>query len=214
MIAVSPRGENSIVVTPGANAQVTPEFLDSHRDSIRGAGMVLAQLEIPIETVLHLANVCTEYKVPLVLDPAPAHTLPREIFHHMCWFTPNETEAAFFSNQSGQVSQDIEPTQIARRLLGLGVAGVVLKMGSRGVYLASADGSSQMLPIFPVHAVDTTAAGDAFNGAFATALMLGMHSVEAARFASAAAAISVTRAGAQPSMPNRAEVDKLLGAHP
>ena len=213
MITVSPRGENSIVVIPGANAQVTPEFLDSHREIIRGAGIVLTQLEIPIETVLHLANVCAEYEVPLVLDPAPAHALPREIFRHMRWFTPNETEAAFFSHPSAPGLQDAEPAQIARSLLDLGVAGVVLKMGSRGVYLASADGSSQMLPIFPVHAVDTTAAGDAFNGAFATALMLDMNPVEAARFASAAAAVSVTRAGAQPSMPNRAEVDELLGEH-
>ncbi len=209
MIAVSPRGENSIVVIPGANAHVTPAFLDAHRQTIRGAGIVLAQLEIPIETVEHLARICAEEGIPLMLDPAPAHKLPSAIFRHLRWFTPNETEAAFFSEDAIQG----EPAQIAKALLEAGVEGVVLKMGSRGVYLASGDHLSQALPAFAVKAVDTTAAGDAFNGAFATALMLGMVQVEAARFASAAAAVSVTRAGAQPSMPTRSEVDEMLGAH-
>jgi ribokinase len=209
MIAVSPRGENSIVVIPGANAHVTPAFLDAHRQTIRRAGIVLAQLEIPIETVEHLARICAEEGIPLMLDPAPAHKLPSAIFRHLRWFTPNETEAAFFTQDAIQA----EPAQIAKALLEAGIEGVVLKMGSRGVYLASGDHLSQALPAFAVDAVDTTAAGDAFNGAFATALMLGMEQVEAARFASAAAAVSVTRAGAQPSMPTRAEVDELLGAH-
>jgi ribokinase len=209
MIAVSPRGENSIVVIPGANAHVTPAFLDAHRQTIRNAGIVLAQLEIPIETVEHLARICAEEGIPLMLDPAPAHKLPSTIFRHLRWFTPNETEAAFFTEDAMQG----EPAQIAKALLGAGIEGVVLKMGSRGVYLASGDHLSQALPAFAVNAVDTTAAGDAFNGAFATALMLGMEQVEAARFASAAAAVSVTRAGAQPSMPTRSEVEEMLGAH-
>jgi len=213
MIAVSPRGENSIVVTPGANAQVTPDFLDADRQTIHGAGIVLAQLEVPIETVEHLANLCEQEKVPLMLDPAPAHTLPETIFHHLRWLTPNETEAAFFAAQFSEDSGESEPPHIADTLLHAGVNGVVLKMGSRGVYLASSSSSSHVIPAFSVKAIDTTAAGDAFNGAFATALVLGMEQVEAARFAVAAAAVSVTRPGAQPSMPSRAEVDELLGAH-
>jgi ribokinase len=212
MIAVSPRGENSIVVTPGANVQVTPSFLNAHRETILNAGIVLAQLEIPLETVEHLANLCGEENIPLMLDPAPAQALPGTIFRHLSWFTPNETEAAFFAAQLSD-RDEAEPTQIANALLAAGTKGVVLKMGSRGIYIATPDGLSQVLPAFPVKAVDTTAAGDAFNGAFATALMLGMEKLEAARFASAAAAISVTRAGAQPSMPSRAEVEELLEAH-
>jgi ribokinase len=217
MIAVSPRGENSIVVTPGANAQVTPHFLDSHRETIRGAGIVLTQLEIPIETVAHLADLCGEEEIPLMLDPAPAHALSPGILRHLRWFTPNETEAAFFASQLAEGARKPEPEQIANVLLAAGFGNVVLKMGSGGVYLSSTDGSanvfSHRIPAFPVKAVDTTAAGDAFNGAFATALMLGMPQEEAARFAAAAAAVSVTRHGAQPSMPTRAEVDELLGAH-
>jgi ribokinase len=213
MIAVSPRGENSIVVTPGANAQVTPAFLESHREKIRGAGMVLAQLEIPIETVEHLASLCGEEGIPLMLDPAPAHALPSKVLHHLRWFTPNETEAAFFVAQFAKDMRVAEPERIASALLDAGVESVVLKMGSRGVYLASANYSSRTVPAFQVEAVDTTAAGDAFNGAFATALTMGMEQMEAARFAAAAAAISVTRSGAQPSMPTRAEVDALMRSH-
>jgi ribokinase len=213
VIAVSTRGENSIVVVPGANAHVTPDFLDLHRETICDAGIVLAQLEIPIATVEYLSNLCEEEGISLMLDPAPAHALPSKIFRHLRWLTPNETEAAFFAAEFMKDLRKLEPEQISNALLGAGVENVVLKMGSRGVYLSSANGNSHMLPAFPVTAVDTTAAGDAFNGAFATALMLGMGQVEAARFATAAAAVSVTRPGAQPSMPSRAEVDELLGTH-
>jgi ribokinase len=213
MISVSPRGENSIVVVPGANGQVTPDLLDTHREAIRGAGIVLTQLETPIETIEHLASLCKEEGIPLMLDPAPARSLPESIFRQLQWVTPNETEAAFFAAQLADDVRQLEAKQIANVLLSAGVENVVLKLGSRGVFLSTANNSGQMVPAFPVQAVDTTAAGDAFNGAFATALMLGMGQVEAARFAVAAAAISVTRHGAQPSMPTRAEVDELLGGH-
>lgn len=211
MIAVSPQGENSIIVTPGANAEVTTDYVDAHKETIRRAGIVLAQLEIPIDTVEHLASLCGAEGIPLMLDPAPAHALPPAIFRHLRWFTPNETEAAFFATDVTEGVGELEPEKIANALLATGVEKVVLKMGSRGVYL-STNGFSQTVPAFQVKAVDTTAAGDAFNGAFATALMLGLEQSAAARFATAAAAISVTRPGAQPSMPTRAEVDELLKA--
>jgi ribokinase len=209
MIAVSSQGENSIVVIPGANAHVTPDFIDAHRGTIHSAGIVLAQLEVPIETVVYLANLCEQSGVPLMLDPAPAHELPSEIFSKLLWFTPNETEAAFFSG----LSHETEPAHIAQKLLESGVKGVALKLGARGVYLATADGISQMVPSFSVQAVDTTAAGDAWNGAFATALLSGKDAIHAAQFATAAAAVSVTRPGAQSSMPSRREVEKLLAGH-
>jgi ribokinase len=210
MIAVSPQGENSIVVVPGANAHVTPPFLEEHRETIRRAGIVLTQLETPIDTGEYLANLCEAEGIPLMLDPAPAHALPEKLFRRLRWLTPNETEAAFLATQVSDHASESEPAEIADILLDKGVQSVILKMGSRGVCLATANTFLQMIPAFPVKAVDTTAAGDAFNGAFATALMLGMEQMKAARFAVAAAAISVTRHGAQPSMPTQVEVEELL----
>jgi ribokinase len=171
---------------------------------------VLTQLETPIDTVEYLANLCEAEGIPLMLDPAPAQALPEKLFRRLRWLTPNETEAAFLATQFSDNARGSEPAEIADILLDKGVESVILKMGSRGVCLATPNTLLQMIPAFPVKAVDTTAAGDAFNGAFATALMLGMEQVKAARFAVAAAAISVTRHGAQPSMPTRAEVEELL----
>jgi ribokinase len=124
------------------------------------------------------------------------------------WFTPNETEAKFYTK--GTDREGLGAAATARSLIGMGVEGVVLKRGSQGAYMANATGLGEQIAPFTVHAVDTTAAGDAFNGAFATGLMLHKGDVESARFASAAAAISVTRAGAQPSMPQMAEVEEML----
>ncbi|MFT4114915.1 ribokinase [Silvibacterium sp.] len=208
VIVVAETGENSIVITPGANAHVSPNDIDANTALIRSAGVVLTQLEIPIETVLHLAQLCARENVPLVLDPAPARDLPQELFSLVEWFTPNETEAAFFLNGAGAG----EPSAAARVLMEKGARGVLLKLGSRGVYLATQNGVAEEVPSFKVNAVDTTAAGDAFNGAFAAALMMNRSAENSARFAAAAAAISVTRAGAQPSMPSIAEVEQLLGS--
>jgi ribokinase len=213
-ITVSDQGENSIIVVPGANASVTSEFLDRHVEVIRSAGVVLTQLEIPIEAVEHLAQLCARERIPLILDPAPARALSSNILARLSWFTPNETEAAFFANHSGNGNQPYEPQEIANALLAAGIQGVVLKMGSRGAYLAESGGDSQLISAYEVTAVDTTAAGDAFNGAFATGLMLGMNAKKAASFASAAAAISVTRSGAQPSMPSRDEVEQMQRKYP
>src|SRR6202007_1322370 len=113
-------------------------------------GIVLAQLEIPIETVEHLASLCGEDNVPLMLDPAPAHALPNSMFRCVHWLTPNETEAAFFASPFTEGKRESGPTDIACALLRLGVENVVLKMGSRGVYLVSAKDGSHMLPAFPV----------------------------------------------------------------
>lgn len=211
IILVSSAGENCIVVVPGANALVTPQDIDQHLAVIREAGMVLTQLEIPIETVAYLAEVCSREGIPLMLDPAPAVPLPRSLLRNVNWFTPNETECAFFLRELAS-SEHGDQKQSAEALRNAGIEGVMLKLGSRGAYL-SAGGVEELVPPIPVEAVDTTAAGDAFNGAFATALMMGKSSVESARFAAAAAAISVTRAGAQPAMPTLEEVHELLAEH-
>ena len=210
VIVVSHQGENSIVVTPGANAQVTPQDLEANLEIIRSAGVVLAQLEIPIETVEYLSLICAREGVPLILDPAPATALPPEIFKSVAWFTPNQTEAVFFAGNHANGASKMPPAEMAALILSKGSGGVVLKMCAEGVYLTSSSAEGEFVPAFAVNAIDTTAAGDAFNGAFATGLMLGKSGLQSAQFATAVAGISVTRAGAQPSMPSMAEVQQFL----
>jgi ribokinase len=207
VIVVADSGENSIVVVPGANAHLSPKDLDDHVELIRSAGIVLTQLETPLETVLHLAAICSREGVPLILDPAPARSLPKELIQGVTWFTPNESEAAFFMADSAQAGTSAET---AEALMERGARGVVLKLGARGAYVATAEGLRAAISPFHVEAVDTTAAGDCFNGAFATALCQGQDPVASARYAAAAAAIAVTRVGAQPSMPTAIEVQAML----
>lgn len=210
MIILSSGGENSIVVTPGANAKVTPDDIAKNLERIRRAGIVLAQLEIPLETVEYLAMVCAREEVPLILDPAPARDLPAKLFKHIAWFTPNQIEAAFFAGVDAANANGTEPAAMAKAILSKGCNAALLKLGPRGAYVASRTEPGTFVPAFAVKAVDTTAAGDAFNGGFATGLMLGKSPVESATFAAAVAGVSVTRHGAQPSMPAMAEVEALL----
>jgi ribokinase len=210
VIVLSSEGENSIVVTPGANAKVSPDDIAKNFEMIRRAGIVLAQLEIPLETVEYLATVCAREGVPLILDPAPARDLSTSLFRHVAWFTPNQVEAAFFTGMDATNASGVEPSAMANAILSKGCVAALLKLGSRGAYVASRTEPGTLVPAFPVKVVDTTAAGDAFNGGFATGLMLGKSPLESARFAAAVAAVSVTRRGAQPSMPAMDEVEALL----
>lgn len=213
VVVVSERGDNSILVAPGANSMVTPDDLDTNISILRSAGMVLAQLEIPLETIEYLARICAQENVPLILDPAPARDLPPGIFKNIAWFTPNQTEAAFYLGNKHSESSPPAPAETAQMFLSNGCRGVVLKMGAHGTYLASQDGIGSMVPAFSVNAIDTTAAGDAFNAGFATGLMLEKSPLDSATFAAAVAAISVTRIGAQPSMPSMAEVEEFMEIH-
>jgi ribokinase len=172
--------------------------------------VVLTQLETPIETVEYLARLCAREGVPLILDPAPARELKADFLAKVTWFTPNEIEADFFVDSPKSNAENAKPETVAQSLKERGLQGIILKLGARGAYVSSVDGTSQSIDPFAVKSVDSTAAGDAFNGAFAAGLMLGKSPFESARFASAAAAISVTRAGAQPSMPSMADVEQLL----
>ena len=208
VIAVAPSGDNAIVVTPGANALVSPKDVDDNIEVIREAGIVLSQLEIPMETVRHLGEACARLNVPLMLDPSPARPLAADLLRNVSWLTPNETEIACCVPEAKNAQPDAPETIDA--LLDQ-CEGVALKMGTRGAYVATKEGAGQHVHAFRVTAVDTTAAGDSFNGAFAVGLMLGKSPVEAAQFAAAAAAVSVTRAGAQPSMPTIDEVRLMLG---
>ena len=210
LVVVSHCGENSIVVIPGANATVTPEFLEQKRDIICSAGLVLAHLEIPIETVEHLALMCERENIPLILDPAPARPLSRRLLESVAWFTPNETEAAFFAGGDTSADSSSSPDLVTERLFEKGVRRMVLKLGDRGAFLVTGADNQLMLKSAPVCAIDTTGAGDAFNGAFATGLLQGYEPFKSARFAIAAAAVSVTRVGAQASMASMEEVQELL----
>ncbi len=210
LITASAAGENTIVVIPGANAALRPEDLEEHRELLSQAAVILAQLEIPLETTVRLGQIAHEVSVPLLLDPAPARTLPQELLRCVTWLTPNETETRILLGDDAATSQRT-PAENAERLLALGVRNVILKLGSGGVYLEGADVRSVQVPAFKVTAVDTTAAGDAFNGAFAYAMaQRDKTPQEAAMFACAVAAISVTRAGAQTSMPTLAEVETFM----
>lgn len=210
LITTDTEGQNAIIVVAGANASLRPADLNAQIDLIRSAGILLTQLEIPIETVEYLARIASEERIPLVLDPAPARPLPSSLLKCVDWLTPNEIETCILT---GLPPGDLDETSLqeaADRLLEAGCRNVVLKLGDRGCYLALADGTRERLPAYAVSTVDTTAAGDAFNGAFAVALMNGQGAVESAAWASGVAAISVTRHGAQTSMPNLFEVDRFL----
>jgi ribokinase len=201
---VAEDGQNAIVVVPGANGKMDRAMVDAHAELIRGAGMVLCQLEIPIDTLSYTLEFCAKANVPVMLDPAPAAALTDAAFGQVEWFTPNETEAAFYLGEGASAKESAE------RLLKKGLRGVVLKRGGDGAYVAEQSGKAEWVKAFKVQAIDTVAAGDCFNGAFAVALLEGNDPWTAARFANAAAAICVTRKGAQQSMPTRAEVDEFL----
>jgi ribokinase len=204
-IFLADSSENSIVVVPGANGNMDRATVDAHAAIVRSAGMVLCQLEIPMDTLSYTLAVCAEGGVPVMLDPAPAAALPDAVWKQITWFTPNETEAAFYLGDGANTEES------ASAMLERGIGGVVLKRGSEGAYVAI-PGKGAWVPPFAVQALDTVAAGDCFNGAFAVALLEGRDPWHAARFANAAAAICVTRRGAQAAMPTRAELDAFIAA--
>jgi len=203
-IFLAETGQNAIVVVPGANGKVDTAYVDRHIDVIRNAGMVLCQLELPMPTIDHTLALCAELGIPVMLDPAPAAPLSERVWKQVAWFTPNESEASFYLDEASS------PESVAQHLLDRGLRAVALKRGSEGAYVATSDGKAGWVKPYTVKAIDTVAAGDYFNGAFAVALLEGKDPPSAARFACAASAISVTRRGAQASMPTRTDVDAFL----
>jgi ribokinase len=208
VIVTSAAGENSIVVVPGANGRLDAQQLERHSKLFQEAGILLAQLEIPLESVEFLAGLAQQYDIPLLLDPAPARELSGSLLRKVTWLTPNETEAESLLGTGELAAGDA--VEAASTLLQKGPANVVLKLGSRGCVLATVGEAPEIIPAFSVQPVDTTAAGDAFGGGFAVGLMRGYAPRDAAIFASAVAAISVTRDGAQSSMPTDREVRSFL----
>jgi ribokinase len=214
LITTDARGGNAITVVAGANGQLSPADLETNFNLIRSAGILLTQLEIPLETVECLAAIAIRERIPLVLDPAPARPLPSSLLQCVDWLTPNETETCVLIGRTPGELSDESIKDAADTLLKGGTRNVILKLGERGCYVALSDGTRQMLSAYSVKAVDTTAAGDAFNGAFAVALLNGQDPLASASWASAVAAISVTRPGAQPSMPTASEVNRFLEDSP
>ena len=211
MITTIEGGENTIVVAAGANVAVTREAIEAAWPVIARAGMVLVQLEIPMEAVVEVVRRCAEAGVPVMLDPAPAGELPEAVLRGVTWLTPNETEATVLCGEDVAGADVATMERVAGKLMRMGARNVAIKLGGRGVYVMTPEAHGPV-PAFAVRVTDTTAAGDCFNGAFAVALLSGSEVMEAARFAAAAAALSTTRSGALPSMPSMEEVRALLEA--
>ncbi|EKK4002562.1 ribokinase [Cronobacter sakazakii] len=209
LIFVNGEGENVIGIHAGANAALTPERVNEQREKIANARALLMQLESPVESVIAAARIAHEHQTTVILNPAPARALSDELLALVDIITPNETEAEKLTGV--KVSDDESAAQAAAVLHQKGIETVIITLGSRGVWL-SVNGEGQRVPGFRVKAVDTIAAGDTFNGALMTALLEGTPMLEAIRFAHAAAAIAVTRPGAQPSVPWRDEIDAFLQA--
>lgn len=210
LIYVDSKGENAIVVAPGANLQLSPEDVDRAADAIRQADAVVLQLEIPAETVAHTIELANAAGVRVVLNPAPIRPMSKDLLGKVSVLVPNQHEAADLTGKSGE-GHSIEPVAAARELRAYGAEYVIITLGSKGAYVCG-DGVSELIEPLKVTPVDTTAAGDAFTASLACAMAEGRGLVDAARFAAKVAAISVTRMGAQPSMPTRAEVEAFGGA--
>lgn len=207
LIFVNAEGENVIGIHAGANAALTTERVEAQRAIISGADVLLMQLESPVESVLAAAKIAHENHTTVVLNPAPARVLSDELLALVDIITPNETEAEKLTGI--RVENDDDAARAAGALHDKGIGTVIITLGSRGVWV-SANGEGRRVPGFKVKAIDTIAAGDTFNGALVTALLEGRAMDEAIRFAHAAAAIAVTRKGAQPSVPWRKEIDEFL----
>jgi len=210
LVALDASGQNQIIVVPGANGTFNPGTLTRLHHTIAGSAVVLLQLEIPLPTVQTAARIGREGGALVIFDPAPARVIPDGLLRSIHYLTPNESELAVLTGAAPQSPlRRGDAVSRARQLIARGVAKVIVKMGRQGVLLVS-ETNEQLVPAFPVEVVDTTAAGDAFNAGFAFALATGSSEVDAIRFGAAAGAVSVTRHGAQPSLPTRAEVEALL----
>ncbi len=207
LIAVDQAGNNAIAVAPGANARLSPDDVRRAEAEIRSAGAVVAQLEVPMATVQCVAEIAHDAGVPFLLNPAPAQWLSPSLLKVVSVLTPNESEARILTGV--EVVDANSARKAAEMLLSTGVKAVIVTLGSKGFLLAEGN-TTELVPAMEVQAVDTTAAGDAFAGSLAVGLAQGQSLREAALFANRVAAFSVTRLGAQPSMPTRSELEEFI----
>ena len=207
MIFVDEAGENSIAVASGANASLSPDDVRAASAAISSADVLVTQLETPLGTVTAAAELAAENGVPVILNPAPAQPLAEDILRHVSVISPNETEAALLTGM--EVSSEADAATAADKLSAMGVGSVVITLGARGAFVFDSE-HRELVPGFSVEVVDTTAAGDVFNGTLAVALANGSEMLEAVRFANAAAALSVTKLGAQPSAPTSSDIEEML----
>jgi len=207
LIFVARNGENCIAVASGANAALSPADVRKAASAFEGAGFLLTQLETPLDTVQAAAALAARKGVRVILNPAPARPLSDALLKKIDILTPNESEAEILTGirAAGERGAQAAAAALKKR----GVETVIITLGPRGAFVSGPDAEG-LVPGFKVRAVDTTAAGDVFNGALAVALSDGLALMEAVRFANAAAAISVTRWGAQPSAPKRREIEAFL----
>ncbi|KGQ29710.1 ribokinase [Gallibacterium anatis] len=207
MIQVADSGENSIVISAGANAHLTTDIVDKFKQKILDADALLMQLETPLDAIIYATKIAKQAGKHTVLNPAPAKALPDELLAQLTMITPNETEAEVLTGV--KVVDEQSAAQAAAVFHQKGVAIVLITLGAKGVFI-SHNALQKIIPGFRVQAKDTTAAGDTFNGALVTALLEQKSLEEAIQFAHAAAAISVTRFGAQTSIPSRQETLDFL----
>jgi ribokinase len=207
IIYVSDEGENSIGISAEANGALSPAMVKRHETLIADAHTLLLQLEVPLESVFEAASLARSHGTRVVLNPAPARPLPADLLALVDLITPNQTEAELLIGV--KVTDEASAAQAAARFHQMGISDVMITLGSQGVYCSNAR-QQQLIPGFRVEAVDTTAAGDTFNGALLAAELAGADFNDAVRFAHGAAALSVTKFGAQSSIPSKVEVDTFL----
>ena len=201
-------GNNAIIISPGAAALISVEDIEANAALIRQAGVFITQLEQPMPAAQRALEIARQAGVTTILNPAPAAPLPDAIFSLCDWMTPNETEAEELTGIKVSTADDAR--RAADALLARGVGGVIVTLGEKGALLHTATRSEHVGPVKTGPVVETTGAGDAFNGGFAVGLSRGLDPLDAVRFASAVAGISVTRPGTAPSMPSLAEVEAIL----
>lgn len=206
-IVLEQGGQNRIIVVPGANMKFTAEETRRLEAGIKASKMLIMQLEMELEVVVQAADIADKCGIPVILNPAPARPLPKDLLRKITYLTPNESELALLTG----IAADTEENLIlgARKLLDQGVACVIVTLAEKGALVADSTGFTRVEG-YPVEPVDTVAAGDSFNGALAAELIHGSSVQEAVRFANAVGALTVTRHGAIPSLPNRKEVELFL----
>lgn len=209
LITVEESGQNSIVVSPGANWRLSAIDVNAVEDAIANADIVLLQLEVRDEVIECAVDLATRHNIPILLNPAPARPLKPELLGKVAYLIPNESETALYTNQA--ITDRASALAAAEKLRQIGIGVVILTLGSQGALLHTVD-LTEHISAFPVNPVDTTAAGDAFVAGFAVAVASGHSLVAAVRFAAATGALATTKPGAQPSLPKLAEVQKLFQA--